>query len=1141
LLLLLAFAPLAVAQETTGSIQGTVKDPQGAVIPGATVEVSSPALIGRKTAVTDSGGSYRFDLLPPGIYSISVNATGFGPQTQSNLELTTGALPIVNFTVQVGGVSQEISVSAQAATIDVSLSKVQTSVTQDVLIAIPKLRSFQSVIPFAPGARQEPLQGARENRLNGFQIDGATDSENVYMIDGINATDIGTGGVGKDFQSDFIQEVQVKSGGFEAEFGGALGGVINAIPKRGSNAWHGELKGYFQTASLNANDPCGSGFTSSLNPAFFRAFSSPSGYFGVTCGLRTDPTTALNTTTRVDAVPEYFVPKKDSRHVIEPGYELGGALYRDKLWIFSSYVPTLDTIQREVNFKCPTTNLACTYSGPRRFGQTMNQHNAYNRLDYGVTNSLRLYGSWNYAYTRTIGQLPAPDSERGQVNTGATIDPTTLRADQAVVMPLSIYSVGGDWNPTSKLLLTARYGYFFKNFSTRGTPSGIRYVYDNALNANTRDINGNPFPANSPAPQAGSAFSNIPSNFAYLYDAFKRKTFNADAAYFLRGAGGSHNFKLGYFWQGQRNDVQRTASTSVVTLFWGLQYQPVTSTAACDPIRATSNGLCQGQYGYFHVGSTTVSNTGFSNATANALYLQDAWTVGNTGLTLNLGVRFDEETLPPFDKRRFPTVHFGWGDKIAPRLGGAYDLLHNGKVKLFASYGKFFDITKMDLPRGSFGSDYWHECVYALDTVDMFSIQPTLTTGAGCPPSGPAPGVNARFIENVDFRATKADSRDPAVQANMKSISSHDVMVGTEFAITRKLIIEGRYTNKRLDQTIEDMSITDSLGFYIGNPGTGYADILHRPVVIPVNGVDTLISTPFCAECPSVVKPTRKYDALELRLTHRSTGRWLISGSYTYESLRGNYSGLTDTDPTDANGGRHNPNHGRAFDIPTMTYLPSGQVDNGQLASSRPHTGKLWGSYDLPWLGQVTKIGFSQILYQGTPISSCLPVVGTSSACQWAEGRGNFAQLGRDASGNITKTGVINDARTDALLQTDLSLRHEIRVNKNNENHKLVIEGNGYNLFNQHASTSFYQFVIPTNVINPGRVPRFPGDAGTDFGKLMNGYNYIDALNGTGAFSGNVSGTSTRIQSPLTLASRYGLPQTFQISRQFRFAVRFMF
>jgi len=1137
LLLLLAFALPVVAQETTGGIQGTVKDPQGAVIPDASVEVSSPALIGKKSAVTDAGGSYRFDSLPPGTYSVTATASGFGAQTQSKLELTAGALPILNFTLAVGGVSQEINVSESAATIDVSLSKIQTSVTQDVLIAIPKLRSFQSVIPFAPGARQEPLQGARENRLNGFQIDGATDSENVYMIDGINATNIGTGGVGKDFQSDFLQEVQVKSGGFEAEFGGALGGVINAIPKRGSNAWHGELKGYYQTAALNANDPCGSGFTSSLNPAFFRAFSTPSGYTGVTCGLRTDPTTALNTTTRLDARLEYFVPKKDSRHIVEPGYELGGALHTDKLWLFSSYVPTLDTIQREVNFKCPA-NTVCTFAGPRRFGQTFNQHNMYNRLDYGLSNSLRLYGSWNYAYTRTVGQLPAPDSAFGQVNSGATVDPTTLRPDQAVVNPLSIYTAGGDWNPTSKMLISSRFGYFFTNFSTRGTPAGIRYVYDNALNANTRDLSGNPFPSNAPFNNTG--FSNMPANFAFLYDAFKRKSFNVDASYFAN-FGGAHNFKLGYFWQGQRNDVQRTANTAVVTLFWGTEYQPVTSTSACDPIRATAGGKCQGQYGYFHVGSETVSNTGFSNATANAFYLQDSWTVGTTGLSLSLGVRFDEETVPPFDPRRFPEVHFGWGDKIAPRIGGAYDLLHNGKVKVFANYGKFFDITKMDLPRGSFGSDYWHRCYYALDTLDIFSITPTLATGAGCPPSGPAPGVVARFIENQDLRATKADPRDPAVQPDMKSISSHDVTAGTEWAITPKVVFEGRYTRKRLDNTIEDMSITDNLGFYIGNPGSAYADILHRPVVVNVNGVDTQITTPFCAECPNAVKPIRKYDALELRLTHRGYGRWFLSGSYTYEKLRGNYSGLTDTDPTDANGGRHNPNHGRAFDIPTMPYLPSGKRDDGPLASSRPHTGKIWGFYDLPWLGQVTKIGLSQILYQGTPVSSCLPVIGTSSACQWAEGRGNFAQLSRDAAGNVVLDGVKTNARTDALLQTDLSLRHEIKVNNGNENQKLVIEGNAYNLFNQHASTSMYQFIIPTNVVNPGRVPRFPGDPGTDWGKVLNGYNYIDALNGTGAFAGNVPGTSTRVQSPLTLASRYGLPQTFQIARQFRFAVRFMF
>src|SRR5204863_9803688 len=135
---------------------------------------------------------------------------------------------------------------------------------------------------------------------------------------------------------------------------------------------------------------------------------------------------------------------------------------------------------------------------------------------------------------------------------------------------------------------------------------------------------------------------------------------------------------------------------------------------------------------------TGIINTGSDAQTAQAIYLQDAWQVGH-GLTLNLGISLDKEVQPAFDPKRFPSVEFGWGQKIAPRIGGAYDLLHNGKVKLYASWGKFFDIMKLGLTRGSFGSDYWHECIYALDTVNYTTITPTLTTGAGCPASAPAP------------------------------------------------------------------------------------------------------------------------------------------------------------------------------------------------------------------------------------------------------------------------------------------------------------------------------------------------------------------------------------------------------------------
>src|SRR5262249_3276395 len=138
----------------------------------------------------------------------------------------------------------------------------------------------------------------------------------------------------------------------------------------------------------------------------------------------------------------------------------------------------------------------------------------------------------------------------GQFNSGSTIDPTTLRADAGVVNPFAVYNFGGDWTPTAKVLINARYGYFFNNFASRGTPVGVRYVYQTALNAGSRDINNNPFPANALFNNLG--FSNIPNNFATLHDAFKRKTFNTDFSYFTN-AWGAHNLKLGYAWGSQIN------------------------------------------------------------------------------------------------------------------------------------------------------------------------------------------------------------------------------------------------------------------------------------------------------------------------------------------------------------------------------------------------------------------------------------------------------------------------------------------------------------------------------------------------------------------------------------------------------------
>jgi hypothetical protein len=1095
-LVLIAFliVPAAFGQETTAGLQGTVKDSTGGVITNATVELSSPALLGgARKGQTDEAGRFRISALPPGEYTLSITAAGFRTHKQVGIDLAVGRLPTLDVKMEVGAVAETIEVSGSSTMVDTTSSKVQVSVDKDILDNIPKGRSFESLIPFAPGARQEPLQG-------GYQIDGASDSENVYLIDGVNTTQIQNGGVGKSFQMDFIQEVQIKSSSFEAEYGGALGGVVNAVPKRGSNNWHGSLVTYLRNNNINANNSDRS--------------------------LRTNPLLAsLNTTTRLDATPEYFNGKKDQRNIVEPGFEVGGPIRSDRLWLYASYIPQIDTTRR-------TTNFIGTNPGPRSLSQTTTQQNAYNRLDYAPINNLRLYGSWNYGYYRTSGSLGGQDSNIvGQRNTGATTDPSTLRADSGSVNPYSVFSFGGDWTPTNKLVVSARWGYFFNNTGARGLPTGLRYLYNNTLNASSTDLAGAALPSSY---YNTSGYANITSNLATSFDAYKRKSIDVNISYFVHAAG-THTFKTGYFYQSQNNDVLRTYNGGYVTINWGNnEYVPQTSTTICDSIKASNlatfgKSVCQGQYGYFIVGNGVV-NTGGTSQTAHAWYLQDSWQVGK-GLTLNLGLRLDKETQPPYDPTRFPTLAFGWGDKLAPRIGGAYDLLHNGKLKISASYGKFYDIMKMGLARGSFGSDYWHNCVYALDDPNYTKIVPTYPIGGGCPASGPAPGVTGRFIENVDYRATKADNRDPAISPDMKPMMQHEYVFGAEWAVNDQWSFETRFSRKILDRTIEDMAITDSLGFYIGNPGSSIADLMHRPTVIPgADGKEYLNNTPFCAECPSMVGAIRRYNGLEFRLSRRATGKWFGSLSYTYSKLTGNYAGLTNTDPTDGSGGRHAPNNNRAFDIPVMTYLPNGKTDDGPLSTDRPHTAKAYANYRLKWGKMETLLGVQQWAFQGTPINTCLPVVGTSSSCQWAEGRGNFVNLTRAANGDIVKGDVTKDARTDPYVQTDLSIHHQIPVS---EGKRLDFEVNLSNLFNQRGTTSYYEFLIPTNTVSPTRASRFSGDPQVDWGKVMNGYNYIDAVNGAGAFAG--------VQSKLTLASRYGMANGFQTARNIRLALRFMF
>jgi len=1157
LMLFVFMLPSANAQETTAAVQGIVTDPSGAVVPDATVTATSVSLIKPAYTKTDSHGFYRLNALPPGSYMIVVDGGGMSFKA-TDLKLSAGDLPNFNIRLTAAGTVAVIDVNSSVAMVDVTQSKVETVIDKEQINALPRSgRSFQSVLTLAPGVRQEPLQslaivngsttpnaagnaniGGGASRMNGFQVDGASDSENLYMMDGVNITNIQGGGIGLNVPSEFFQQVSIKNGAIEAQYGGALGGVINVIPERGTNSWHGNLALQYRSSFMDANDQCA---------------------VSTVCFLRYNPASSANSTTRVDAAAEYYIAKQDHYRYVDPSFQVGGPLFTDKLFMFVSYAPDFQRIRRDA------TSTFLGNAGPHSYYNTADTHAGVARLDYSPTGKLHLYAGWYYNFIRIVGQLPNPDSKLGQTNTQASTNPATFRPDGGFVNPISVYSFGADYTLGSRTLISGRYGYLFNNMHTLGTASGLRYVYQNSATATTSTLSGAAIPG---AYQNTSGFANIGANQPTFFNTYTRKGLNIDISHLKSGWAGTHNFKGGYQFVRTGNNVKQIFDYAQVLLFYGSgqTYSPGTSPTACDAIKAAnqtawgvSNATknCTGNYGYFIVRDGT-DVLGKINSNAHGFYVQDDWSVGHTGLTINAGVRFDREYVPPYVAGD-PSITFGWGSKIAPRIGGAYDLLHNGKFKIFASYGKYFDILKFSLPQGSFGGNYWHDCVYTLDNPNFNLILPTAPAASdgfrhGCPLTGQAPGVGSnavtdttasggnpgRFIENLDYRAVNNSSDDPGVDPNIKPTAQHEVEAGADYAMTPSLSFSTRYVRKALDSTTEDMGLNDSYGYYIGNPGSAYGDLLHRAIpnvyrsaitngTSPAQAAQFLNPLGICSACPSTPAASRVYNGLEFRVEKRA-GNYQVTAFYTYSRLYGNYPGLTSTFISDGAGGRHNPNNNRSFDNPTMQFTAAGKPFGGPLPTDRPHSLTVFGFYKLrSFLGEST-LGLTQIASSGSPISTCLGNLASNSACQFVEDQGHWADLSRDAQGAITRSSV-NQRRTPAFTQTGANIGHYVHVSKDHENRRVGAEFNVNNLLNQHAIMGYN--ITPTT--SAPTIATTSNVTGTDYHQLMTGYDYMAEMNGT------LGTTANGATSPKILSNQYGLPNTFQTARSIRWKLAFVF
>ncbi len=230
-----------------GALTIEIKDAMMATVPGAKVTVNGP--LGAVNGTSDTRGEANFTALTPGMYSVTVSKTGFSTAKVIDIELQATQKLAVPVSLKVGQITQTVEVSGAADVIDVSASTVESSINSAEYANLPIGRNVTNLFYMAPGVAGGGGTGSANPSIN-----GASGLENMYIIDGINDTDAGYGGfgvystnygsLGSGVNFDFIKEVQVKTSGFDAQYGQAMGGVINVVTQSGSNAVHGSAYAY---------------------------------------------------------------------------------------------------------------------------------------------------------------------------------------------------------------------------------------------------------------------------------------------------------------------------------------------------------------------------------------------------------------------------------------------------------------------------------------------------------------------------------------------------------------------------------------------------------------------------------------------------------------------------------------------------------------------------------------------------------------------------------------------------------------------------------------------------------------------------------------------------------------------------------
>ena len=929
LLLALVGASAASAQETTGTLTGKLTDTQGLAVPGATVTVTGPQ--GAKTFTTDTDGRFNAPFLTPGTYTVRAELTGFKAVDITGISVSLGQTTDLGIKMEIGGLTETISVVSSQVIIDASSTTTGSVLSSELLEKVPVGRRFSDALYLAPGVSSGGSVGSANP-----SISGGSGLDNQYVVDGVNVTNQGYGALGSysiifgslgnSTPFDFIKEIQVKTGGYEAEFGQSTGGVVNVITKSGSNSFRGSVFAYSRPGALQGD---------------YKEFQSENG------------TVQFGKNEQSDA-----------------GFEVNGPIIRNRLFFFGAVNPSWETREFQAPAGFPLESLGFV-------------ERKRSNMNYSAK------ATWQIASSHRIDASFFGDPSKGELG------PQRISALTA--------------QTTSRYSELGKYG---------GNNQTVRY--DGVL---------------SPTFLIEASFANARNQIEELpaVDEWFVRDFRVTPTVTSGG--------IGFFEAGNdsRNRQFKVKGTNIVSghqLSYGFQYDNVIYSQLSDrtgPTFTTSDGRTTATGGqvdiladvnFGQIYRVIRANYNLGRDTDQKYYnffVQDSWKVSDR-LTINPGIRYEQQSLSGTLVQDFELKN-NW----APRVGVIYDVLGNGRSKLYANYGIFYARIPNDLAARALSAD---DGVQRADYFDAALTQPIPNGVATQTPGG---GVITQHLQSAGVGASLID---PDAKLSYKD----EFVLGYEFEVMSNTSLGARYIRRTIGRVLEDVAAAPMVAYDLGlTEGVDY--ILRNP------GPDDEVLFPELGARFEV--PVHNYDAVELTLDRRFSGKWQGTASYRWSRLNGTFEGFYRED-----NGQSDPGITSLYDFPTndpsytaiggaqfgypgdIRFL--GELGQGPLPLDRPHQFKLYGNYAAT---DNLGLGFAFNGSSGKPL--------TPLAANPNYGNGGEIPLGPRGSGIETIDGF--KTRTPFEYQVDAQASYNLRFG----DRRITLLADAFNLFNLRRTIDY--------------------------------------------------------------------------------------